>query len=236
MIHCRRLVVIPVLLLFGCVNQQSDTSLVPDSPFGVSPASPTRTRAAYAPAPVETAARVDTLGRKILAANKQAGVKPLFRTIGVPQAEVFHYGTAEINITEGLVKQCQNDGQLAAILCTELGKMVAEREALAGPQVRQPDREPPLEVRIGNDNAGAFGPADQTHLAELAKYEKRRTRNDAVPLPLPDPQMLARTYLTQSGFAEKDLEDVAPLLRAAGATSNLEKQLSPNPTVRPWIH
>jgi hypothetical protein len=236
MIHCRRFVAISVLFMLGCLNQQSDTSLVPDSPFGVSPASPTRTRAAYAPAPLETAARVDTLGRKILAANKQAGVKPLFRTIGVPQAEVFHYGTAEIDITEGLVKQCQNDGQLAAILCTELGKMVAEREALAGPQVRQPDREPPLEVRIGNDNAGAFGPADQTHLAELAKYEKRHSRNDAAPLPLPDPQMLARSYLTQSGFAEKDLDEAAPLMRAAGANSNLEKQLSPNPAVRPWIH
>jgi hypothetical protein len=229
-------VALPFLLVVGCLNQQSETTLVPDNPFGGSLPGPAPTRSDYAPAPVETAARVDSLGRKILAANKQAGVKPLFRTIGVPQAEAFHYGTAEIDITEGLVKQCQTDGQLAAILCTELGKMVAEREALAGPEARQPEREPPPDVRIGTDNAGSFGPADQTHLAELAKFEKRRRRSDTPPLALPDPQALARTYLTQSGYPEKELEDAAPLLRSAAANSSLEKQLTPNPPIRPWIH
>jgi hypothetical protein len=235
MIHRSWLLAGPVLLAAGCLNQQSETSLVPDNPFGYTPPAPTQTRAAYAPAPLETAARVDTLGRKILAANKETGVKPLFRTIGVPQAEVFHYGTAEINITEGLVKQCQTEGQLAAILCTELGKMVAEREALAGPEARQPDPLPPPEVRIGTDNAGSLGTPDQTRLAELAKFEKR-PRHSTLPLTLPDPQALARTYLTQSGYTEKDLDDAGPLLRSAAANSSLEKQLTPNSPVRPWIH
>src|SRR5262249_39695897 len=76
-------------------------------------------------------ARVDAGGRQLLAANPQVGAKPLFHTIGAPQPEVFHRGTSDVWVTEGLVRQCATDGQLAALLCLELGKMVAEREAAA---------------------------------------------------------------------------------------------------------
>src|SRR5439155_13808705 len=37
------------------------------------------------PGSTEAAARVDTVGRGILAANPRIGAKPLFRTIGAPQ-------------------------------------------------------------------------------------------------------------------------------------------------------
>src|SRR5580765_5242411 len=76
------------------------------------------------PASTEAAARVDCVGRKILASNPQLALRPMFRTIGAPQAEIFHRGTNDIFITEGLVRQCTTEGQLAAILCTELGKAV----------------------------------------------------------------------------------------------------------------
>ena len=49
---------------------------------------------------------------------------------------------ADVVITEGLVRQCTSDGQLAAVLCTELGRLVSEREALAPPSVRKPERLP----------------------------------------------------------------------------------------------
>jgi hypothetical protein len=225
---------VPVLLATaGCLSESNKTTLVPASPFGQPVVTPPRTHASYAPANTEAAARVDTLGRKLLAANPQAGVKPVFRTIGAPQPEVFHSRTAEIDITEGLVTRCKTDAELAAVLCVELGKMVAEREALAGPQARSPDREPPEEVRIGNDNAGAFGPADETHLAELGKFEKEHRRPIGPPPPPPDPQTLARTYLTKAGYEDKDLEAAAPLLQAAAANSTFERQFTPRPPQTP---
>jgi hypothetical protein len=206
----------------GCFSKDSLTTQVGANPFGQEPAVVARQPFVPAPASTEAAARVDLMGRKILAANPQMGVKPQFRTIGAPQTEVFHFGLTEVNITEGLVKQCQTDGQLAAVLSMELGKMISEREALASPQTRVPDREPPMEVRIGNDSA-----SDLTHLAELARYDKERRRPSVPPPPPPDPKLLARTYLAKAGFAEKELDDAASLFQAAQANNTLEKQLAP---------
>src|SRR5262245_56564931 len=116
-----------ILVASGCIGPESQTAVVAPSPFPNAIAPVPQARASFAPPSTAVAARVDTMGRNILAANGQAGIRPLFRTIGVTQLEVFHRGTAEVDITEGLVKQCASDGQLAAILCQELGKMVAER-------------------------------------------------------------------------------------------------------------
>src|SRR5262249_58343596 len=138
------------------------TRMVSDNPFSAPQAAPPVTQASYAPAGLDTAARVDTLGRSILAANPQIGVRPMFRTIGAPQPEIFHQGTAEIKITEGLVRQCRSDAELAVVLCYELGKMVSERESLARPWNRTQERELPPDVRFPGDNG-----ADRTNLAEL---------------------------------------------------------------------
>ncbi len=213
-------------LTAGCFTTDAPLMLVTANPFGTPLPTPPLAKASFAPAPVEAAARVDTLGRKILAANPQLGVRPLFRTIGAPQPEIFHVGTSAIDLTEGLVNQCLTEAQLAAVLCHELGKMIAEREELAGPEVRAPERLPPIEVRIGNDNAGSFGPPDQTHLAELARFEReRRQRALQAALPPPNPQTLARIYLTKAGYSEGALEAVAPLLQAAAENNSFAKQL-----------
>src|SRR5437879_3739195 len=95
-------------------------------------AEPMTTLPTLSPASTEAASRVDKIGRGILAANPQIGAKPLFRTIGAPRPEVFHRGTDDVYVTEGLVRLCETDGQLAAVLCAELAKMVAEREAEIG--------------------------------------------------------------------------------------------------------
>ncbi len=121
------LLAVITLAMPGCMGPETQTASVSPSPFPGTSAPATLARASFAPPSTAVAARVDTIGRNILAANTQTGLKPLFRTIGVTQLEVFHRGTAEVDITEGLVKQCASDGQLAAILCQELGKMVAER-------------------------------------------------------------------------------------------------------------
>src|SRR5262245_18763992 len=101
---------LPILLLLlmctGCVTTDSKTEVVPPNPFGYSTGRSTVAQTSYSPSSLEAAARVDTLGRKLLVTNPQLGIKPLFRTIGAPDPEVFHHGVTELDITEGLVKQC----------------------------------------------------------------------------------------------------------------------------------
>src|SRR5262249_3686005 len=147
------------------------TPLVPSNPFGADAVPAPNRVASASPATNEAATRVGLVGQKLVAANPQLEVRPLFRTLAVTQAEVFHRGTTEVLITEGLVKQC-TEGQLAGILAVELGKMVSEREAQAAVKDQVPERDPPPPLFIGADNQSARGPADMTHLAELAPYER----------------------------------------------------------------
>ncbi len=213
----------------GCFPESSQTTLVPPGPFNNTTAWQHPARSSYPPAPTQAAARVDLLGRKVLACNPQVGIKPLFHTIGSPQPEIFHHSAGDFFITEGLVQQCKTDGELAAVLCHELGKMVSEREVLASPKARNPQSQPPMEVRVGNDNAGLIGPPDQTRLAELAEFERDHPKASALPLAAPNPEVLARTYLKQAGYGETELQAVAPILQAASANMTFEKQLGPRP-------
>lgn len=175
------------------------------------------------PASTETAARVDTIGRSILAANPQIGSKPMFHTIGAPQSEIFHRGAGDIFITEGLVRQCTTDGQLAAVLSTELGKLVSEREALTPASVRRPERLPPIDTGIGRDMGWGVAP-DQTRLRELADYDReRRDRQQAIAPP--DPAALARMYLVRAGYHDADMQAACPLLQQAQGNGGLEKQM-----------
>src|SRR5207249_4444872 len=117
----------------------------------------------------------------------------------------------------------------AAVLALELGKMVSERETVAGPHVRAPDREPPMDVRVGSDNAGAFGPADQLHRAEIAKFDKERRERAANAATPPDTQALARGYLIKAGYASGELDGALPLLRSAAENNAFAKQLLNQP-------
>jgi hypothetical protein len=188
-------------------------------------------RAAYPPASGDNSLRVDFIGRKLLNANPQIALQPFFITIGSPDAELFHRGPAELYITEGLEKKCTSEGQLAALLCLELGKMVAEREALTAPQARKPERRPPIEVPMGN--AGQFSGADEVRLAELAKFERERAA-PTVAVPLPDPTVLARLYLKNAKYPEAELDAVAPLLKEARKNYGLEKQMKSGPAAPSW--
>jgi predicted Zn-dependent protease len=207
-------------LAAGC--PQSQTVLVPDNPFGKPPLTQSAATSSLAPAALENAARVDRIGRQLVVANKQIGMRPSFQTIGSPQLEVFHHNQGAIVITEGLVKQCATDGQLAAILGHELGRMVAEREELTGPRAER-GASAALELQVGSDNAGSFGPSDRLRQAELAKLDGERQRRNAIPL---DPQALCRTYLTNAGFAPTELDAVLPLLHDATANPSFAKPLA----------
>jgi hypothetical protein len=241
MVRLHRVALLTLLALTGgCLPTdflQTDTpttgtALVPNSPFGS--AAPTF-RPVSAPKATETgfAIKVDEIGQKLIAANKSLGIKPLFSTIGSPQSEIFHQSTAAVIITEGLVRQCKTEGQLAALLAVELGRMIAERETLASPESRNPDRPPPISVPMGN--AGQFSGLDQLNQAEMAKFDRDRRRPSKKFVP-PDPVVLARGYLEAAGFDVHELDAVAPLLADAEKNYVLEKQFkgaSSPPTAQP---
>jgi hypothetical protein len=215
-----------VLPAAGCFSD-GPQKLVSANPFGTTPTKNVPTQVMYAPATEETGKRVGLIGEKLLAANRPVSVHPVFQTIGSSQPEVFHRDTTAVYITEGMVRECKTDGQLAAVLAVELGKMISEREALARPASRMPDRWVPMEVRVGNDVGGSFGAADGTHLAEVAKAQ--RQRGDDAPPPPPAPEVLARCYLCKAGYSSDELSDVTPRLKKAEGNYSLEKQLKGSP-------
>jgi hypothetical protein len=223
-------------LALGCLERPPATPLVPVNPFESAAPQPAL-HVSASPAATEVAARVDGLGRRILAANPQLGVRPVFRTIGAPQQqgagaalpEIFHRGTAEVVITESLVRQCAADERLAAVLCHELGRMIAEREALAALQARTPERDPPLDVPVGNNNGSMMGDADRTHLAELAKFGGGGNRRRPTSASVPDPKALARMYLHNTGYEDSNLDAVLPLVHAAEKNSTMQKQMLASP-------
>ncbi len=210
----------------GCISDEMTTMLVPADHF--TQRAIQRERVAFAPAAVETAARVEAVGMKLLAANPQMGLRPVFRTIGAPQPEIFHVGTEELNLTEGLVNQCKTEGQLAAVVAHELGIMLAEREAITWPHGRSPEREPPSQMRVGNDHVGAGATPDLTHMAELGKYEKAGGSPRPTAARPPDPRAVAKGLLVRAGFAETELNGVSELLASAATSLSFEMQFRAN--------
>jgi hypothetical protein len=217
-----------VLLAAGCLDGPERTALVPADTFGGGSAAlpAVQTKTMHAAATEEAENRVLAAGRKLIQANENLGVRPAFVTLGDPRLEVFHRSTSDIMVTEGLVNRCANEEQLTAVLAFELGRMISEREAAITPRSRRIEREPPMEVRIGSDVAGAGGPADMTRMAELAPYDRDR-RNREAPLPVaPDPRALARQYLIKASVAASELDAVEPILYAAGQNATLQRQMT----------
>jgi hypothetical protein len=232
----RKIWLAPALALTGCFPLQDEPlQTVKPSPFAPPPAPQVR-KMELSPATREEALRVDITGQKVVTANRdQTGIRHIyFQTVGSSSSELFHRRTEAVFITEGLSRKCKTEGELAAILAYELGRMIAEREALSDPAKRRPERLPPPEERVGMDSGGTFGPPDGTRLAELAKYEKERPKPGAAPPPPPDPMVLARIYLKKAGFDPKELDAVAPLLQEARASCTLERQIISGQTARPW--
>ncbi len=214
-------------LVGGCVpldvfktSDTGDMPVVNVGAFGTPPAGQTVSVSASAPpgGNAELALHLDCIGRKVNAANRDTGLEPKFATIGTETPEIFHQGTLVVYVTEGLIKQCKTEGEIAALLCLELGKMASEREATANFKARQTEGRPPMEVPIGN--AGQFTAMDGIHQVEMAKYEQQRPRRVAPP----EPQALARIYLEKAGYAKTELDNVTPLLRTAERNYVVEKQ------------
>jgi hypothetical protein len=216
-----------LVLLAGCMHDPKPT-IIPATP--VAPATGQVVQVGHSAASKATEAtegRVLTLAQKIVAANPKMGLQPTILTLGVSQPTIFHRldkDFCQVWISEGLVNQCSTEGQLAAVLCLELGRAASEMAALKPPAPTY--IEPPPNVPIGNDPGDSRGSPDMTHMAELAKVDEARHRREQLAPPAPpQPEVLACAYLKRAGYAAADLQAVAPLLRAAAKNTDVEKQM-----------
>ena len=178
------------------------------------------------------ASRVDQIGRQIAAANPFIGIEPTFQTIGSPESLLFHLDQHGMIISDSLVSSCKTDAQLAAVLCSELGKMVSEhRNAI---RMGYPDPLPNISVPNSSEMNGI--PADQFRLAELAMLEKRFPKKEADRMRslTIDPQKIATDLLKTTGFEESAMSSVEPLLKSANKDSAISRQLGGKGTKPTW--
>lgn len=221
------------VLLFastGCASGPGqNTAQVPGNPFSSGAAGTPPVMPELSPDAKQESIRVTQVGQQILTSNPQLPFKPQVLMVGGPAEEIFHRGSQDIVITEGLARKCTTDAQLAAVLCHELARQVSEREALERFSPRFSNGPPP-DVRVGNDYQGAFGPSDGTRMMELAKFDKEERERHAKAL---SPDVLAQIYLQRTGHPAEALTEVAPLLKAANKNATLEKQFTNHSPLSP---
>jgi hypothetical protein len=219
-----------LLAAAGCLSDEKKLTTVSASPFGKAARAQAATFKQAAPATQEVALRVDRVGKQLVTANPRINQKVVFMTIGQPQEEVFHQTQKDVStiwITEGLVKQCKTDGELAAVLSEELGKLVSEQMVQARPARNPMPASLVLNSPVGSDIGGTFGSADRTNDMIAARYEDEWKRSRQIlPQAPPPPETLAATYLKNAGFDSKNLDTVKPLLRKADKQSGLEMSMT----------
>lgn len=182
-------------------------------------------------ASLAAAERVEVLSRLIIARNTFTGIEPHIFTIGVKEATLFHRGPEELFISEGLVNQCKTDEELAAVLCAELGQMVAEmRTAKSLGREVSPIRD--ASFGAGSVAAGG-GPYDAGQQANLAYHEKQHPRA-AVGIDPADAKKTAGELMTGAGFNPSELERVQPLLKQSDRGEALRKQMSGSAPAPTW--
>jgi hypothetical protein len=224
-----------LIALAGCLpfetNPAGEFAQVPSNPFPP-PAPPvTRARMNAPAASQDVAMRVEVVGRKLLTDDSQAGIRPVFATIGLPQPEIFHVNSNLVYITEGLVNQCKSEGQIAAVLASEVARIVAERESVARREVREPERRPPPALSVGG--GGNAYAADPIRHVELARFEQQNPKTPRR-LPPPDPHKLAVALLEKAGYQKADLDAVTPILNAAQRNDAIERQFKGLPVQGSW--
>lgn len=182
----------------------------------------------------EIAQRIDNMGHRIIAQNTFVGIEPLFSTIGVPEMVLFHRGPEQLFISEGLVKLCRSDAELAAVLCSELGQMVVEKKAV---RKAGADRDSFPDSSLPGSSPGMMGagtPYDAGRRAEIG-FQERQAKPSSTIDPV-DAAKQARTMLSSAGFDPSTLDTVQPLLKQSDRGANIRKQMSgsaPPPTWNP---
>jgi predicted Zn-dependent protease len=174
---------------------------------------------------VEASRRVDELTHRILDQNTFTGIDPIVRTIGFPEAMLFHRGNGELYISQGLVAKCKTEEELAAVLCSELGKMMAQQR-VAKATGRLPDTIPDIALPNGLPDANSV------QLAELTLQERRRKQK--ILHELSEPVQLARKLLEGAGFNPNELDRVEAMVKQSESGERLRKQLTGSSPAPVW--
>lgn len=219
-----------VLLAAGCLGDGEKTAQVSSQFLDATPTN-LKARAPIPAADETVCVRVDYVGRKVLAANPQLGLKPIFATIRADAPELFHVEQKVVYVTDGLVKQLPREADLAAVLSLELARMVAEREARVKQEMRRVDPRPPIQVPIGN--SGQFPVSDMVSTVEAAKHDLA-AREARQPLARVDAEKVARDCLEKAGYQRVDLDQIQPAVAAAGRNASLERQIRGVVTPHAW--
>jgi hypothetical protein len=172
------------------------------------------------PLPIQE--RVERVGRDILTKNTFTGIEPLFMTIGMTESVLFHRGSEQLVISQGLVGRCASDGQLAAVLCSELGQMVAEKRSAKALGRDLPPIPAPIDTGGGMfPGGGAYDTGRQLELAiNDQKYPK-----DGKRLVAADGTATARDLLKNAGYNPLELDNAGELLKLSPRSDQLRKQM-----------
>jgi predicted Zn-dependent protease len=183
------------------------------------------------PATEAAAKRTLQVAQRIYDANTQMPVQPTILTIGRPEQALFHEGYGGLNgsrvfITEGLINACKTEDQLAAVLCVQFGKVMAERAERSGARDEDKGRLT-IDERVGRESDRGFGSADGTRMMEIAKRQKMARERKLKA----DPTQCAETYLRRANFAPQALLEVsALLLQVEKNEEEMREAVSPAPT------
>ena len=155
-------------------------------------------------ASVEHARRVDELTKHIVDQNTFTGLDPLLRYQRARSRAVPSWLRRAV-ISEGLVKKCKTDAELAAVLCTELGRMIAQ-EAPAIAVGRNPDPIPEIALPGGTSDA---------NLVREAELAMQKRREDAkLASEQSDEVQLSKSLLKGAGFDPAEFERVQGMVEA----------------------
>lgn len=209
--------IFPIALAMGCVDQDFPRPL--QRVF-----SPGEDRPPSREAPLAAAARLDQVGRQIVAANPFIGDDISFQCIGADEPAIFHRDAYSVFASDKLVELCKTDGELAAVLSTEIGKIVAERRNAARMGVSP--RIPVVPQLNSNMEAGGI-PSDQARIAEMAIMEQKTSRNNRSEKAqdLSDPQQVARELLQSAGFDPAEIDRAQPILKQLKDDNHVIRQM-----------
>lgn len=170
------------------------------------------------PRDLRAAARLDAVGRQILATNPLLPTAPAFCFVGSAGKELFHQNAEAVFVSEGLITACATDDELAALLCTEVARIAVEYRNLARLGLPEPDTTLP----------GARNPDDEE--PELGGAQSVGQGNDfkkkAKLLPSSSATDFAKELHRNAGYQPESFGKISSLLSEADKTHSIAKQFS----------
>lgn len=208
-----------VFAVLGCVSEQGRIGSQYLNGVPIKTPDPVKASPAY----LKTAERVETLGQRIVEQNTFVGITPMFHILGVPESVLFHRGPDELFISEGLANHCKSESLLAAVLCSEMGRMKAEKLSAKDAGVHlQSVQETPEPNPLG-----------EGEVAGLATGANDSNATKSRALSATSAEQFAREFLSGAGFEASELDAVKTLLAGVKRDESWGKQMAgPSPAPR----